>query len=133
MPSGHRLASGLDLARFEKQRAKYARRRMRTLRLRSPWLPEDILDRANLRRISYCVRRAGAGQTRLAEQTAPDAGSEPQRHCTDADEMQRRNAAANTQESASALIQTKLSSPPESKVFTTSEDSGSESSPTPHE
>ena len=122
MPSGHRLASGLNLARFEKQRAKYARRRMRTLRLRSPWLPEDILDRANLRRISYCVRRAGASQTRLAGQTAPDAGSEPQRHCTGADE-----------ESASALIQTKLSSPPESKVFTTSEDSGSESSPTPHE
>ena len=126
MPSG--IASGLDLARFEKQRAKYARRRMRALRLRSPWLPEDIQERATLRRISYGVKRAGEGQTRLT-QTAPIASSgAPSRS---ADDAQRRDAPAKTQDSA--LIQTKLSSTPESKVFTVSEDSGSESNITPHE
>ena len=80
MPSG--IASGLDLARFEKQRAKYARRRMRALRLRSPWLPEDIQERATLRRISYGVKRAGEGQTRLT-QTAPDASSGAPRRSAD--------------------------------------------------
>ena len=95
MPSGHRLASGLDLARFEKQRAKYARRRMRALRLRSPWLPEEIQQRASLRRISYGVNRAGAGQTRLT-QTAPDASSGAPRRSAGAAEMQRREAPART-------------------------------------
>ena len=126
MPSG--IASGLDLARFEKQRAKYARRRMRALRLRSPWLPEDIQERATLRRISYGVKRAGEGQTRLT-QTEPGAGSGAPRRS--ADETQRRDAPAKTQERA--LVQTKLSSTPESKVFTVSEDSGSESDPISHE
>ena len=127
MPSG--INSGLDLARFEKQRAKYARRRMRALRLRSPWLPEDIQERATLRRISYGVKRAGEGQTRLT-QTAPDASSGAPRRS--ADETQRRDAPAKTQEHA--LIQTKLSSTPESKAFiTASEDSGRESNTTPHE
>ena len=126
MPSG--IASGLDLARFEKQRAKYARRRMRALRLRSPWLPEDIQERATLRRISYGVKRAGEGQTRLT-QTEPGAGKGAPRRS--ADDAQRRDAPAKTQDSA--LIQTKLSSTPESKVFTVSEDSGSESDPTSHE
>ena len=115
MPSG--INSGLDLARFEKQRAKYARRRMRALRLRSPWLPEDIQERATLRRISYGVKRAGEGQTRLT-QTEPGASSGAPRRSAD---------------ETSALIQTKLSSTPESKVFTVSEDSGSESDPTSHE
>ena len=126
MPSG--IASGLGLARFEKQRAKYARRRMRALRLRSPWLPEDIQERATLRRISYGVKRAGEGQTRLT-QTAPDASRGAPRRS--ADETQRCDAPAKTQDSA--LIQTKLSSTPESKVFTVSADSGSESDPISHE
>ena len=116
MPSG--IASGLDLARFEKQRAKYARRRMRALRLRSPWLPEEIQDRSALRRISYGVKRAGEGQTRLT-QTEPGAGSGAPRRCAGADDAQRRDAPAKTQDSA--LIQTKLSSTPESKVFTASD------------
>jgi hypothetical protein len=98
------MVSGFDFARFEKQRAKYARRRMRALRLRSPWLPEDIHFRAPLRRISYGARRAGAGQTRLTEQTAPDAGSGAPRRSAGADEMQRRNASAKT--FGTALIQT---------------------------
>ena len=36
-PGAKRPASGLDLARCEKQRAKYARRRLRTLRLTKLW------------------------------------------------------------------------------------------------
>ena len=93
-----------------KKRAKYARRRLRALRQRFPDLPADILERARLRDASYAVRRAGAGQTRLAGQTTPGAGCEPQRHSTGAEEMERRNAPANTQRSA--LIQTKTSCTP---------------------
>ena len=87
--------------------------------------------RAPLRRISSGVRRAGAGQTRLAEQTAPDAGSGAPRRSAGADEMQRRNASAKT--FGTALIQTSFSCTPQSKVFTVSEDSVSESNLTPHE
>ena len=112
------MASGPDLVRIEKQRAKYARRRLRALKLRLPGLPSDILLRAPLRTVSCNVRRAGAGQTTLG-----DAGSGAPRR----DE----NAPGNTQRGA--LIQMKISCTPLSKVSTVREDSESESIPTPHE
>ena len=94
------MASGPDLVRIEKQRAKYARRRLRALKLRLPGLPSDILLRAPLRTVSCNVRRAGAGQTTLG-----DAGSGAPRR----DE----NAPGNTQRGA--LIQMKISCTPYQK------------------
>ena len=48
--------------RAETERRRYTKKRVAVLRAVLPDLPPDVLERANLRQISVCVRRAGGGQ-----------------------------------------------------------------------
>ena len=68
-----------ELAR---DRASYAKRRLRELRVVCPELPEDVLAHTSLRTLSFAVRRAGRrpGPVQIALKTearAPTAMSQP--------------------------------------------------------
>ena len=51
--------------KLARDRASYARRRLRELRAICPELPADILERTSLRTLTYAVHRAGPYQTAL--------------------------------------------------------------------
>ena len=63
--------------RAETERRRYTKKRVAVLRAVLPDLPPDVLERANLRHVSVCVRRAGGGQGAPSASKELDTSSGP--------------------------------------------------------